>query len=361
MNIHEDLKQIDTSVSNFHRHDEVDAYRIVEPTETLLRQTCTRMTALQSGKAQNCYDSDLFPQIQKFTAALHAYCDNQDFQALRRAMKQVQESVKEFNQSVDYLIRTGLVSQQNVIIIPQNQQNPANVPPLRRKQQSADAQKKQKPPAASAPPRPRPVPVRKSFDEKYFSEKNAQTLLNKNIELVIKITAIEPEAESIVVQYYLANKNAFRRKDTYPNFWCRLLRKNKIISYQQTFRVSDWKPLFLEKNLSEEYLSLSKNIFGVPHEGNLQDDGLALKLRRDSLLISFKTYGERASKSLESEFSGQTQQTVELLRKDFTEKNEKDVFHYQDTISFYHQFNHVHSEWNQKEVLVKMKIDMKLK
>ncbi len=359
MNIHEDLKQIDNSVSNFHRHDEVDAYRIVEPTETLLRQTCARMTTLQSGKAQNCYDSDLSPQIKKFTSALNAYSDNQDFQALRHVMKQVQESVKEFNQSVDYLIRTGLVSQQNVIIIPQNQQNPAPVPPLRRKQQP-DAEKKQKS-TASAPPKRRPAPAKKSFDEKYFSDENAQALLNKNIELVIKITAEETENGSTVVQYYLANKNAFRRKDTYPNFWNRLFRKNKIVSYQQAFRVSDWKPLFPEKNLPEEYLSLSKNIFGIPHEGNLQDDGLLLKIRRDSLLISFKTYGERASKSLTSEFSGQTQQTVELLRKDFTEKNEKDACHYQDTISFYHQFNHVHSEWNQKEVLVKMKIDMKLK
>ena len=186
-------------------------------------------------------------------------------------------------------------------------------------------------------------------------------MLNKNIELIIKITAEETENHSIVVQYYLANKNAFRRKESYKNHWHRILKKNKIISYQQACRVLDWKPLFLEKNITEEMISLSRNIFGVPREGNLQDDGLLLKLHQDSLQISFKTYGERASKSLKSEFSGQTQQMIELPLKDFMEKNEKNTCHYQDTVSFYHQFNHVQSDWNQKEVLVNLKIDLKLK
>ncbi|MBR0483602.1 MAG: hypothetical protein IJJ69_02355, partial [Oscillospiraceae bacterium] len=258
-------------------------------------------------------------------------------------------------------------------IIPQNQRNQQNqaLPPLHRKNIPSPAPSVPAPvavpaPSPSAPPtaKRRPAPVRKTLDEIYFSNtsdvRNIQKRLNKNIELIIKITAEETENQSIVVQYYLANKNAFRRKENYKNFWHRILRKNKIISYQQVFRVSDWKPLFLEKNITDEMISLSKNIFGVPREGNLQDDGLLLKLHQDGLQISFKTYGERVSKSLKSEFSGQTQQMIELCRKDFTEKNEKNACHYQDTVCFYHQFNHVNSEWNQKEVLVKLKIDLKL-
>lgn len=368
MNISQDLKIIENAVADFRRHDEVDAYRIVAPTETMLRKSCERMKTIQTKKAGNFYDSDLLPEIRKFVNALHYYTQNQDYGTLRETMVQVQSALKKFNKSVDYLIQAGLVNQQNVIIIPQNQQN-ADVPPLRRK--ASPVPSPAPAPVQNLPAQPKPQPAKrrtppavKTLAEKYFSDTDARTaqlLLNKNIELIVKITAEETENHSIVVQYYLANKNAFRRKASYPNFWYRLLRKNKIITYQQVFRVSDWKPLFLEKDITDEMISLSKNIFGIPREGNLQDDGLVLKLTPDSLQISFKTYGERASKSLKSEFSGQTQQMIELLRKDFAEKNEKHACHYQDTVSFYHQFTHVHSDWNEKEVLVKMKIDLKLK
>ncbi|MBE6876073.1 MAG: hypothetical protein E7496_04995 [Ruminococcus sp.] len=374
MNISQDLKIIENAVTDFRRHDEVDAYRIVAPVEQMLRQSCERMKTIEENKAGTCYDSDLLPEIKKFVNTLHQYTKDQDYGTLRKVLEQVQRSLKDFNKSVDYLVRTGLVNQQSSIITPQNL-NSSAVPPLRRKS-APNASPSPSPvpippvqstPPAQQPPQPakhRPAPVRKTLAEKYFSGTdgaNAQLLLNKNIELIVKITAEETENHSTVVQYYLANKNAFRRKESYKNFWYRLLRKNKIISYQQAFRISDWKPLFLEKHVTDEMISLSRNIFGVPREGNLQDDGLLLKLTQDSLQISFKTYGERASKSLKSEFSGQTQTVIELLRKDFIEKNDKNSCHYQDTISFYHQFNHVHSDWNQKEVLVRLKIDMKLK
>ncbi|MBR1529427.1 MAG: hypothetical protein IJ642_09020 [Oscillospiraceae bacterium] len=370
MNIQEDLHEIENAVGLFRRHDEVDAYRIVQPAETALRQSCERMEHIEEQRAKNCYHSDLLPEIKKFVNALKQYTQNQDFQSLRTDMKQIQEALKDFNRSVDYLIRTGLVreDQQTVIIIPQNQQEEtASVPPLKRKTKT-----KQKNPEAPKQEQPRPqpvkkrtVPARKTLEEIYFSSsgtdsKKDEKKLNKNIEAVIKITAEDPDSGSLILQYYLANKNAFRRKEIYPHFWDRISRKNKIITYQQAFRVSDWKPLFPENHLPDEYISLAKNIFGVPREGNLQDDGLLLRLFPDSLKISFKTYGERTSKSLTSEFSGQTQQSIELARKDFTEKENHNSCHYHDMISFYHQFNHVESELNQKEVLVKIKLDIRL-
>ncbi|MBR1555637.1 MAG: hypothetical protein IJ644_09655 [Oscillospiraceae bacterium] len=375
MNIDQDLKIIENAVTDFRRHDEVDAYRIVSPAERLLRQSCERMKKVEEAKARTCYDAELLPEIKKFVNALHQYTKEQDYSKLRTAMEQEQRALKDFNKSVDYLIRAGLMNQQEVIIIPQNPQS-TGTPPARRKS-SASPSPSATPapvpvpvpvpasppvPQASRPAKRRSAPAGKTLAEKYFSDTgNHTSMLNKNIELIIKITAEETENHSIVVQYYLANKNAFRRKESYKNLWHRILKKNKIISYQQAFRVLDWKPLFLEKNITEEMISLSRNIFGVPREGNLQDDGLLLKLHQDSLQISFKTYGERASKSLKSEFSGQTQQMIELPLKDFMEKNEKNTCHYQDTVSFYHQFNHVQSDWNQKEVLVNLKIDLKLK
>jgi len=369
MNIQEDLNTIETAVSSFRRHDEVDAYRIVQPAETALRQSCERMEHIEEQRAKNCYDSDLLPEIRKFVNALKKYTQNQDFQSLRTEMKQIQANLKDFNRSVDYLIRTGLVreEQQTVIIIPQDQQT-ENALPLKRKtkpkQKAQDSPRKEEQ-QHSRPVKKRSASAKKTLEEIYFSAsdtdaKKSEKRLNRNIEVIIKITAEEPDSGSLILQYYLANKNAFRRKEIYPHFWDRLLNKNKIITYQQAFRVSDWKPLFPESNLPEEYISLSKNIFGVPKEGNLQDDGLLLRIFPDGLKISFKTYGERTSKSLTSEFSGQTQQSVELARKDFTEKENYDSCHYYDTISFYHQFNHVNSDLNQKEVLVKIKLDVRL-
>ncbi len=372
MNIQEDMNAIINAVSSFRRHDEVDAYQIVQPVETSLRKSCERMEHIEEQRAKNYYQSDLLPEIKKFVYSLQQYTQNQDFQSLRTEMKQIQETLKDFNRSVDYLIRTGLVreedTQETVIIIPQNQaENPALVPQLKRKarrprQQKADASK-DTPQSRPKPVKKHAAPAQKTLTETYFSSsasKKEENLLNKNIEVIIKITAEDPDSGMQILEYYLANKNAFRRKEVYPNFWNRLLRKNKSVLYQQIFRVADWKPLFPEKNLPEEYINLSRNIFGVPKEGNLQDDGLALKLSQDSLKISFKTYGERTSKSLTSEFSGQTQQSVELARKDFTEKEIYHSCHYHDTISFYHQFNHVQSDFNQKEVLVKMKLDIRL-
>ena len=370
MNIQEDLNTIANAVSYFRRHDEVDAYRIVQPTEKALRNSCERMGHIEEQRAKNYYNSDLLPEIKKFVNALKQYMQNQDFQALRTDMKQIQEALKDFNRSVDYLIRTGLVREDSAqdagVNIPQNQQkDTGSVPPLKRKTKTKQTETApvQETQAKPKPVKKKPVPAKKTMLEKYFSDsgsKKDENILNKNIEVMIKVTAEDPDSGSLILQYYLANKNAFRRKEVYSGLWNKLLRKDKKIMYQQVFRVSDWKPLFPEKNLSEEYISLSKNIFGVPKEGNLQDDGLVLQLFPDSLKITFKTYGERTSKSLTSEFSGQTQQSVELPRKDFVEKENHDSCHYYDTISFYHQFNHVQSDFNQKEVLVKMKLDIRL-
>ncbi len=362
MNINEDLKIIETAVAGFRRHDEVDAYRIVQPAETALRRSCERMKSIEEQRAKYCYDSDLLPEIKKFVNALHQYTKTQDFKTLRTEMHQIRDAVEDFNKSVEYLVRTGLVKEEQtkkISDLPKSSPA-ASVPPLRRK--TAAAPPPEEPPSQKPPVRRPPASAKKTLEETYFpGSGSSEAVLNRRAELVIKITAEDPDSGQKILQYYLANKNAFRRKESYPNFWCRLLRKNKIICYRQIFRVSDWKPLFTEKNISDEIQTLSRNIFGVPHEGNLQDDGLILKFLPDRIQISFKTYGERTSKLLRSEFSGQTRQTAELLRKDFADKNEKYTCHYQDTLSFYHQFNHVDSDWNQKEVLVRIKLDLKLK
>ncbi|MBR4320710.1 MAG: hypothetical protein IKP69_11820 [Oscillospiraceae bacterium] len=363
MNISEDLRRIDQAVTNFRRQDEVDAYQIVQPAETALRRSCERMEQLEAKKAENYYQSDLFPQVKHFVQALNQYMQNQDFQSLRSAMNTIQKELKDFNRSIDYLIRSGLVREAGTVIITQET---ADIPPLRRKKSPAQKQKETLPPVQRVQPQPlkrKPLPVRKTLEEKYFTSgmEEDETVLNKNLEVIIKITAIEPKNGKQIVQYYLANKNAFRKKETYPNLFDRIARKNKIICYQQAFRVSDWKPLFPDKDVTEEYLSLSKNIFGVPREGNLQDDGLILKLSSESLKITFKTYGERTSKTLTSEFLGQTQPFIELQKKDFLDKSDKYACHYEDMISFYHQFHHVKSKWNEKETLVKLKMDIRLK
>ena len=363
MNISEDLRRIDQAVTNFRRQDEVDAYRIVQPAETALRRSCERMEHLEAKKAENYYQSDLFPEVKRFVQALGQYTQNQDFQSLRSAMNSIQKELKDFNRSIDYLIRSGLVREAGTVVITQET---AEIPPLRRKKTPAQKQKETLPPVQRVQPQPlkrKPLPTRKTLEEKYFTSgtEEDEAVFNKNLEVIVRITAAEPKTGKQIVQYYLANKNAFRKKEIYPNLFDRIARKNKMICYQQAFRVADWKPLFPEKDLTPEYLSLSKNIFGVPREGNLQDDGLLLKLSAESLKITFKTYGERTSKSLTSEFLGQTQSFVELQKKDFMDKSDKYACHYEDTISFYHQFHHVESEWNEKETLVKMKIDIRLK
>lgn len=358
--ISENLEKIRLAVAGFRRHDEVDAYQMIEPVEKLLRKSYSRIKGKEENKVKKFYES-LTAETNKFIQILKETTQNQNYETLASDMEQIRQELNNFNKSIDYLIQEGLFKEEKEEV-----QQP--IPVQSQAQQLPSAPKKKKA-SASHHPKASSVPVRKTLTQKYFVDDGEnpdekETLLNKNTEVVIKISAENPENGDMILQYYLANKNAFRQKDDrvwFKKISDKLSGKKKTFSYQQVFRFMDWKPLFLEKDMPQEFLDLAKNIFGVPNEGNTQDDGLLLCIRQDSLQIKFKPYGERTSNQLKSEFSDETQSSVILMKKDFCKIGDEFSCHYQDSISFYHTFRHVRSELEGKEVLVRMKIDLKLK